>query len=42
MVKDFNALNDAAKGVTRARVTVAEPISQQQWGELGSLSIYID
>lgn len=34
MVKDFNALNDSAKGVTRARVTVAEPLSNDQWTEL--------
>ena len=34
MVKDFNALNDNAKGLVRARVTVAEKISQQQWAEL--------
>lgn len=34
MVRDFNALNDDAKGVVRARVTVAEPISQDQWAEL--------
>lgn len=34
MVKDFNALNDNAKGVVRARVTVAEAISPQQWTEL--------
>ena len=34
MVRDFNALNDAAKGVVRARVTVAEQISQDQWADL--------
>ena len=34
MVRDFNALNDAAKGLTRARVTVAEPISDEQWADL--------
>ena len=26
MIRDFNKLNDAAKGVTRAEVTVAEPL----------------
>ena len=34
MVRDFNALNDNAKGVVRARVTVAEEISQTQWADL--------
>lgn len=34
MTRDYNALNDADKGVVRARVTVAEPISQQQWADL--------
>ena len=34
MIRDFNALNDNDKGVTRARVTVAEPLSDQQWSEL--------
>ena len=34
MVRDFNALSDQAKGVVRARVTVAEPISQEQWADL--------
>jgi F-type H+-transporting ATPase subunit delta len=34
MVKDFNALNDNDRGVTRARVTVAEPLSDTQRSEL--------
>lgn len=34
MVKDFNALKDNAAGVTRARVTVAEPLSNGQWTDL--------
>lgn len=34
MTRDYNTLNDAEKGVLRARVTVAEPISQQQWADL--------
>ena len=50
MVKDFNALKDNASGVTRARVTVAEPLSNQQWTDLqqaltsisGSKSVAMD
>ena len=34
MVKDFNALNDNDRGVTRAKVTVAEPLTNQQWTDL--------
>lgn len=34
MVRDFSALNDSAKGLVRARVTVAERISQEQWADL--------
>ena len=34
MVKDFVALNDNAKGLVRARVTVATEISQSQWADL--------
>ena len=34
MVRDYKALHDAARGVARARVTVAAPISQDQWAEL--------
>ena len=34
MVRDFNALNDANKGVSRARVTVAERLSPGQWNDL--------
>jgi F-type H+-transporting ATPase subunit delta len=30
MIRDYNKLSDAAKGVTRAEVTVAEPMSDQQ------------
>ena len=50
MVKDFNALNDNDRGVTRARVTVAEPLSDAQRSELqealtamsGSRSVAMD
>ncbi|MDX7952045.1 F0F1 ATP synthase subunit delta [Lichenihabitans sp. Uapishka_5] len=50
MVKDFNALNDRDRGVTRARVTVAEPLSTEQWSDLqqalttisGSKSVAMD
>jgi F-type H+-transporting ATPase subunit delta len=28
MIRDYNALNDQAKGVTRAEVTVAEPLAE--------------
>ncbi len=34
MVRAFNALNDQAKGVVRARVTVAQEISQEQTAAL--------
>ena len=34
IIRDFKALHDAARGVTRARVTVATPISNDQWAEL--------
>lgn len=50
MAKDFNALKDNADGVTRARVTVAEPLTNQQWTDLqqalgamsGSRSVAMD
>jgi len=29
MIREFNALNDARKGVTRAQVTVAEPLKDE-------------
>jgi F-type H+-transporting ATPase subunit delta len=34
MIKDFNALNDNDRGVERARVTVAEPLTDAQRAEL--------
>ena len=36
MIADFNKLNDAAKNVTRAQVTVAEPLSSQNMDALRS------
>ena len=34
MIDDFNKLNDAAKGVTRAQVTVAQPLSDANLASL--------
>jgi F-type H+-transporting ATPase subunit delta len=34
MIRDYNKLSDAAKGVTRAEVSVAEPMSDQQMAAL--------
>ncbi len=34
MIDDFNKLNDAAKGVTRAQVTVAQPLSEAHLASL--------
>ena len=34
MIADFHALNDAEKGISRAQVTVAEPLAQHHLDEL--------